>query len=104
MTNNDTLKGERIVTLETKFDNMERKLEEHCKNNKDAFDKVMSKLESLDKHMRMQQKEFGVKLDSMHSLFAGKWVEYIIKGILVTFIAGLIITLVVYIITGQVKL
>lgn len=71
--------GERMAVLETKVDNLDHKLDEHTCDQKADFKTMFDKIDAL-----------SIKLDCADSRFAGKWVEKISVGILVTVIAGAI--------------
>ena len=49
---------------------------------------------SIDKHISDQRKDFDTvfkKLDKMGNQFAGKWVEKVSIGVLISIIAGIVI-------------
>ena len=71
------------MKLETNIDNIKDSLEAHVEDQKmDVQDRKTDYNHIMD------------KLDSMHNSFAGKWVEKVIVGIIVTG-AGIIITILV---------
>lgn len=66
--------AERMVKVETKIESISNKLDRHAHEQREDFDKVLKKLDSLD------------------SKFASKWVEKAIFGLLFSFVT-MIITL-----------
>ena len=69
--------GERMAVLETKVDNLDHKLDEHTVDQKIDFKIMFDKIDAL-----------SIKLDCSDNRFAGKWVEKVSVGILITVIAG----------------
>ena len=67
--------GERLAVVETKMTSIEKKIDEHYKRQREDFNIVFD------------------KLDNMSGKFAGKWVEKIAIGLIVS-LAGLITTLI----------
>jgi len=67
-----TTTGERLVRLETQVTDMKGSLEEHKLEQRQDFDKLF------------------MKIDSLENKFAGKYVEPMVKGILLTLISSVI--------------
>jgi hypothetical protein len=63
---------ERIVKMETKIENVSKKMDEHCSEQRQDFDRVFN------------------KLDTLNNKFAGKWVEKIVVGLLVSIVLSII--------------
>lgn len=71
---------ERLAVVETQIKSMDSKLDKHCVDQKEDFKTVFEKLDAL-----------ATKLDGSDNRFAGKWVEKVSIGALVTIMAGLIL-------------
>lgn len=65
-----------MAKIETNIDNIKSNLQTHCDEQREDFQKISD------------------KLDAMHNSFAGKWVEKVSVGVLITAIAGIIIILI----------
>ena len=72
--------SERIAVIETEVKNVQKSIDDHLVEQRNDFDKVFQ------------------KLDSLNGKFAGKWVEKISIGILI----GIIVGVAVFIITRSV--
>ena len=70
-----TTQATRLVRVETKMEDISKKLDEHVLTQREDFQKVFK------------------KLDDLHGSFAGKWVEKVIVGIIITFMGGLRVVL-----------
>ncbi len=68
--------GERLMKVETEMKGIKKSLDEHKKEQREDFDLVFN------------------KLDNLNGKFAGKWVEKIALGSLVTIIGGIAIGLI----------
>jgi len=66
---------ERLMKLETNIDNIKKKLDDHATEQRIDFANLME------------------KLDNMQNSFAGKWVEKVILGLLITIISSIILLL-----------
>ena len=64
--------SERLAIMETKVTDIDNKLDNHICEQRQDFDKVLSKLDDLDKK------------------FAGKWVEKVSIGLLISIFASII--------------
>ncbi len=62
--------GERLMKVETQITELKSDLKQHCGDQREDFDKVFK------------------KLDSMSKSFAGKWVEKVIVGIIIILIGS----------------
>ena len=65
--------GERLVAVETNVKNIEKKLDEHCKNQRVDFDMLFK------------------KIDGLKGKYAGKWVEAVVTGLVISVIGGVIV-------------
>ena len=72
--------AERMATMENQIDNMEKLNLKHAEDNDKGFEMVLKKLENLE--------------NNLDTKFAGKWVEKISVGILISVIGGVAIYLI----------
>ncbi len=71
-----TEERERLAVIETEIKGIKDSVKTHCDTQRIDFDKVF------------------MKLDDMQENFAGKWVEKVSIGILITAISGIILFLI----------
>jgi predicted nucleic acid-binding Zn-ribbon protein len=72
--------SERVAVIETEVNNIKTSINQHVKEQRSDFSVVFKKLDTLK--------------ENLESKFAGKWVEKISIGVLITTIASVIILLV----------
>ena len=68
--------SERIVKLETQMTNIDKKIENHCTDNKEGFKAVLK------------------KLDEMENRFAGKWVEKVAIGVSIVLLGAILVAVI----------
>jgi len=67
--------GERLMKVETKMEGIEVKIDAQAKRNREDFQLMFLKLDTLGEKFRLR--------------FAGKWVERIVLGIIVALAVGI---------------
>ena len=67
--------GERMATIETRTRDIDSKIDNHVHEQREDFDKVFQ------------------KLDKLNTKFAGKWVEKVALGTLISLLAGMAMTI-----------
>jgi|GEM_PF-2965763 len=72
--------GERMAVIETDIKNIKKSIEDHVDNQREDFDTVFK------------------KLDALSGRFAGKWVENVSIGVLVSVVAGIAVGIILFMI------
>jgi hypothetical protein len=87
---------ERMMALEAEVKNIGTKLDQHIVEQRHDFDEIKQNIKESDLKRREDINNLYDKIDSklenMEGLFAGKWVEKVIKGVLIGAGGAIIVT------------